>query len=219
MGCATATIKYLVFLFNALCALLGIGVIVVSSLALDDVDSENRPSIIFFIVIGSIVFLISFFGCCGAIKEHICLTWLYAIIMLVLLILSCVLSFAYVKKIDADKMSLNILNNTWTEQKNNTHAMDHWQKEFKCCGINGPDDYTQAKLTIPESCYAPTNGTSTIKTLYPDGCLHSVSDVIHKALKYVDIFSWTLIGVEGAAFLCASILAITFGNDQRRSRY
>lgn len=65
--------------------LIGIGVIVVSSLALHndisngDIDTDSRPIFIFFIVIGSIVFLISFFGCCGAIKESICLTWLVSI--------------------------------------------------------------------------------------------------------------------------------------------
>lgn len=69
---------YIIYIhFSLNLQLIGIGVIVVSSLALDDdvIDSNGRDIYILFIVIGSVVFLISFFGCCGAIKENICLTW------------------------------------------------------------------------------------------------------------------------------------------------
>ncbi|ALC41253.1 Tsp42Er [Drosophila busckii] len=223
MGCATATIKYLVFLFNALCALLGLGVIVVSSLALKDVIDETRPLIIFFIVIGSIVFLISFFGCCGAIKENVCLTWTYATLMLVLLILTCVLSFAYLNRIDEKAVSKNTLDKAWDKQKNGTDAMSIWQSSLHCCGVNGSSDYTSANLAIPASCYAgngTANATATPPAkIYTEGCLSSLINAYAKSLKYVKLFAWILIGVEGAAFLFATILAITFNNEQRRSRY
>ncbi|XP_060653522.1 protein late bloomer [Drosophila sulfurigaster albostrigata] len=221
MGCATATIKYLVFLFNALCALLGIGVIVVNSIALKDVANETRPVLIFFIVIGSIVFLISFFGCCGAIKESSCLTWMYAIIMLIILILSCVLCFVYVHHIDDEQLARSQLNNAWAQQKNGTDAMTFYQKTFKCCGITGPNDYTKANLTTPESCYAAnTNGTATTShSVYPDGCLTKLIAFYDDALKFVRVFGWILIAVEGAAFVFATVLGITFNNEQRRSRY
>ncbi|EDW01569.1 protein late bloomer [Drosophila grimshawi] len=218
MGCATATIKYLVFLFNALCALLGIAVIVVSSIALKDVAKEAQPIMIFFIVIGSIVFVISFFGCCGAIKENVCLTWTYAIIMLIVLILTCVLAFAYLNRIDEKKLAQDELNLAWNST--DTTKMAFYQSNFKCCGINGPIDYTKANRTIPESCYVTNStATSSTHTVYPDGCLSKMINSFEVATKYVNVFSWILIGVEASAFLCATILGITFNNEQRRSRY
>lgn len=222
MGCATATIKYLVFLFNALCALLGIGVIVVNSIALKDVAVETRPVLIFFIVIGSIIFLISFFGCCGAIKESTCLTWMYAIILLIILILTCVLCFVYVHHIDEDQMARTQLNEAWAKQKNGTDAMSIYQSSFKCCGITGPVDYTKANITIPESCYNSNNNstsTSVSHTIYPDGCLNKLTDFYENAFKFVRVFGWILVAVEACAFVFATILGITFNNEQRRSRY
>lgn len=38
------------------------------------------------IAIGCIIFLIAFFGCCGAIKESYCMTMTYSVILMVLLI-------------------------------------------------------------------------------------------------------------------------------------
>ncbi|KAL7736647.1 hypothetical protein ACLKA6_015282 [Drosophila palustris] len=220
MGCATATIKYLVFLFNALCALLGIGVIVVNSIALKDVAEETRPILIFFIVIGSIIFVISFFGCCGAIKESSCLTWMYAIILLIILILSCVLCFVYVHHVDENQLARTELNKAWAKQKNGTDAMSIYQTSLKCCGVIGPNDYTQANITTPQSCYASNNNSTTVShSVYADGCLDKLSEFYEAAFRFVRIFGWILIAVEGAAFVCATILGINFKNEQRRSRY
>lgn len=55
--------------------ILGIGTVIVNSLGLPNYSDEARLICIVMIVLGSIVFLISFFGCCGAIRENICLTW------------------------------------------------------------------------------------------------------------------------------------------------
>ncbi|XP_023162719.1 protein late bloomer [Drosophila hydei] len=220
MGCATALIKYLVFIFNALCAILGITVVVVNSIALKDVAEETRPIVIFFIVIGSIVFLISFFGCCGAIKQNTCLTWMYSIIMLIILVLSAVLCFAYVRNIDESQIAHELLNTAWSKQQNGTDAMAIYQTTFKCCGISGPIDYTKSNLTLPTSCYV-TNSTTTTSThtVYPDGCLNKLIDFYEQAIKLVRVFGWILIAVEAAAFVCATILGIHFNNEQRRSRY
>ncbi|XP_030387472.1 protein late bloomer [Scaptodrosophila lebanonensis] len=218
MGCATATIKYLVFVFNALCAILGIAVIVVSSLALRDTPDEAVPIIVFFIVIGSIVFLISFFGCCGAIKKNVCLTWTYAIILLVVIILTCVLTFVYLQRIDEQDVAQKQVNKAWELQKNGSSTeMAFFQSTLKCCGIDGPANYTKANMTIPESCYATNNTTTHIP--YQSGCVNKLVDLYVGALHWVKISSMVSIGVEGIAFLCASILAVTFNNEQRRSRY
>ncbi|XP_068147127.1 protein late bloomer [Drosophila tropicalis] len=215
MGCTTAIIKYLVFLFNSLCALLGIAVIVVNSLALKDAADETRPILIFFIVLGSVIFLISFFGCCGAIKESVCLSWTYAISLLVLLILTCILVFVYAKRIDGEQVAKNVLNDAWNKQKNGTDAMSFYQTNFHCCGVNGTSDYSNAHLAVPTSCYS--NSTTTAP--YTVGCLTKLEDFYEQALKLVKAFGWILVAIEAGTFVSGSILAISFNNEQRRSRY
>lgn len=75
--------------------------------------------------------------------------------------------------------------------------------QLDCCGVNGPNDYTAAKLTIPQSCYSAGNSTSsaTNNTLNKDGCLTKLTESYENALKFVRIFSFVLIGVEVSAHL------------------
>ncbi|KAH8373031.1 hypothetical protein KR009_010598 [Drosophila setifemur] len=233
MGCATTSIKYLVFLFNTLCAILGIAIIVVNAIALKDIASEGQPILIIFIVVGSIMFLISFFGCCGAFKENICMTWTvsslslaitrhilmksfhrqYAISVLALLIISIVLLCVYRMHIDENSIARHTLNHAWENQKNGTDAMSAYQKELHCCGINGPMDYTKANLSLPKSCY------STNSTVYDIGCLSKLEAFYKDVLKGSRIVGWILMVIEIAAFVCATILGVTFRNEQRRSIY
>jgi len=51
----------------------------------------------------------------------------YAIILLIILILTCVLCFVYVHHIDEDQMARTQLNEAWAKQKNGTDAMSIYQ--------------------------------------------------------------------------------------------
>lgn len=69
------------------------------------------------ITFGSIVVFISFLGCCGAIREDVCMTMCYAVIMLILLIVQLV-----------------IVVMLWTNKEKITDAMGQvidaaWEKE------------------------------------------------------------------------------------------
>lgn len=50
----------------------------------------NLPAIII-LVLGLIVFIISFFGCCGAVKESSCMIYSYAALLMVFIIIHIVL--------------------------------------------------------------------------------------------------------------------------------
>ncbi|XP_061395771.1 protein late bloomer [Musca vetustissima] len=218
MGCATVTIKYSVFLFNTLCALLGIGTIVVNCLALNNYTDEGRMLCIFWIVLGAIVFLVSFFGCCGAIRENICLTWSYAFFLILLITGNAILHFGYISLIDGETKARKDIDMAWQLQMNGTDAMSHIQNTLACCGKMNSTDYTTANVSIPDSCYSNGNvGNAT--AIYPDGCLYKLIAVYEAAEHWITIFSWSTLSVEAVAFVSACILAITFRNQERRSRY
>ncbi|KAG5882059.1 hypothetical protein JTB14_007721 [Gonioctena quinquepunctata] len=90
--CELGLIKYLLFAFNLVFAISGIGLIIAGSLVLSDVGEfgyflESRilaPPVVL-IVAGCIVFLVASLGCYGAIREsYLCLwrlhfvCWLYS---------------------------------------------------------------------------------------------------------------------------------------------
>uniref|UniRef100_A0A3B4BK26 Tetraspanin n=1 Tax=Periophthalmus magnuspinnatus TaxID=409849 RepID=A0A3B4BK26_9GOBI len=73
-------VKYLVFFFNFIFWLCGLALIVIgvlvqislhNTLMIKDASGSGAP--ILLIALGVIVFLISFFGCCGAWKENFCM--------------------------------------------------------------------------------------------------------------------------------------------------
>lgn len=86
------------FIFLQILGILAIvyGVIVLNSIGVIEVDNQvgfppQAAVPICLITIGSIVVFIAFLGCCGAIREDVCMTMCYAVFMLLLLILQLIL--------------------------------------------------------------------------------------------------------------------------------
>lgn len=88
-------IKYLLFAFNLIFFLVGIGLIAVGGYV--QAQMKDLPGLslggasvsgpaIFLIVVGVIVFIIAFFGCCGAVKENYCMILTFSILLVVIFI-------------------------------------------------------------------------------------------------------------------------------------
>lgn len=74
------------------------------------------------IAIGCIIFLIAFFGCCGAIRESYCMTMTYSTILMVLLIAKLVVGIYVLVNTDDFKAGiLKSYDSIWTS--NNQDAM------------------------------------------------------------------------------------------------
>ncbi|XP_017050175.1 protein late bloomer [Drosophila ficusphila] len=212
MGWSPLMIKYLAFLFNFLCAVLGIATVVINVLAIQEIASKDQLILCIYIAVGSIVFLLSFFGCFGAIKDSICVTWSYAICMLVMLIISIVLLFVFRMHFD-DAYSLTKLKQTFAQQTNNYDAMADYQTQFQCCGINKLKDYGDASINVPSSCYDKN------EVPYKDGCLSKMENLHEEVLKGPKMVGWMLMVIEIGAFTFTTILGVTLRNEQRRAAY
>ena len=65
-------------------------------------DSKFASASVFIIVVGVIVFVIGFLGCCGAVKENYCMVTTFAVLLGIIFLLEIVagaLGFAYKKKV------------------------------------------------------------------------------------------------------------------------
>ncbi|XP_072181106.1 CD63 antigen-like isoform X3 [Diadema setosum] len=134
-------IKYLMFFFNFIFFVLGIGIIVGGSLTLTvyqeyvDFTGDTGTAIpIALICIGVFIFLTGFFGCCGAIKENYCMLGAYAAIMVILLILELAAGIAgYVLRDDID----NLVDKNMKELMPKYNESESTQKLFDDMQTNG----------------------------------------------------------------------------------
>lgn len=159
-------IKYILFVFNLIFALSGVGIIVAGALVLSQFGDSQRfledrilaPPIVL-IVAGSIVFLIAFLGCCGAIKENYLMLIAFAVLLLVIFIVELAVGIAAgVAKDDFSDALRNTLRNSMKNYRTNEadrQAWDNVQKRWECCGTLSYRDWREHIAQagqLPYSC-------------------------------------------------------------------
>ncbi|CAH1374753.1 hypothetical protein MTP99_016074 [Tenebrio molitor] len=216
MGCLSGIAKYLLFFFNFLIVVCGIVLIAIGAIILVNenkgIESFTDFSVGgFAIAVGVIIFLIAFFGCCGAIKENSCLLTSYAVILIVLLILQIVLgalAFVAIKNDDGElnkqvttavkKVFDDYVKDTTNEDKRK--VVDEIQKDFECCGVNSPAYWDSTGVNTPDSCYE--DGDRSKK--FTVGCADKFIDVITSNIKVIGgvAIGFAVVELVGAIFAC-----------------
>jgi len=180
-NCCDSMVKYLMVFWNILftlagCILIGFGAW--SQIAARDYlnflgeNYINTP--IFIIIVGGVIFVVAFFGCCGAWKESRCMIYSYAVFLILILI-------AQIGAGIAAYMLQGDLNTEVT--KNMKEGMDNWGKEgfdgvtqtwdivqtkLHCCGVqNDTDWHTERPDIFPQATQTPD---SCCKSGHVEGC-------------------------------------------------
>ncbi|KAB0794367.1 hypothetical protein PPYR_11206 [Photinus pyralis] len=234
MGCATSIVKYLVFLFNFIFVLAGIAFIVIGVLikldvsefkqVLDKIDLPFSVAPILMIVVGVVVFVIAFFGCCGAIKESTCLLTTYAVILLVILIAQIAVGiYAFIqtketsfKESDVQSGFAKLISDYGI--KTTKEAVDFVQEELKCCGAKDKNDWHSQ---IPASCckgvqdpnYCPADKA------YSSGCGEELYNFLIKSFNIIGIVIIVIAAVELFGAVFALCLSSSIKNNERRGHY
>lgn len=105
------------------------------------------------IAAGAFIFIISFLGYCGAIKESRVLLTAYGLFIIIIILLQVTLIVvAAIYKVEAEKHSKKFLQHTITEHythKSQRNAVtllwDFAMAELKCCGVEGSTDFVNAE--------------------------------------------------------------------------
>lgn len=161
--------KYLLFIFNLIFVLTGIILIVagasvqVSYNSYDRVLDQGFYSVpVLLIIIGTIVFIVSFFGCCGAFKENYCMTVTFCACLILIFVLELSGGIAgYMLRDRAGEVIDKSLEDSMhyynkTNQDVTTHFWDDMQVNLHCCGArNGTADWIAATKTNSSSGYIP----------------------------------------------------------------
>ncbi|KAH8415988.1 hypothetical protein KR222_006084 [Zaprionus bogoriensis] len=228
MDCGTSMVKYILFVFNTIVSIIGIlgivyGVIILQSIGTIEVNGQvgfppQAALPIILITLGSIVVFISFLGCCGAIRESVCMTMSYAVCLLVLLILQMtVIILLFTNKEKFNAAMGNVIDRAWESRETNGGGVfDALQKSFHCCGAAGPQDYLAILTTLPASC---CDGTCLNPSNVYGGCRGKFVDLMSGSTDIAKSAGLGLVVVELVGFIFACCLANNVRNYKRRNGY
>ncbi|KAI8435284.1 hypothetical protein MSG28_003623 [Choristoneura fumiferana] len=220
LGLGMSCIKYLLFCFNLLFAISGLIILIVgikaeiSSSPYIDLTDENfyTSAPVVLIIVGVIVFIVAFFGCCGAVKENHCMIVSFSVFLLVIFVAELAVGIAgYVKNQDLETSIVRHLNATIKEYPTDPN--------LACCGIYGVADWkTVVPPKIPDSCCSgqeiagtgvATPCTETSEFLHKSGCLT-------KVVSHMQEIAYVLGGVGlGIAMLLGVIFACCLARSIR----
>lgn len=157
LGSCYTCIKYLMFAFNFIfwllgCAVLGVGIwLRVDDQSVEYLHISSQVDLLHtlayaLIVIGFVIMLIGFLGCCGAIRESQCMLSIFFIFLFI--IFATLLGFgiwAAVAKDSFKDLAKDILKEGVDNYENDSKSkemMDSIQSTYQCCGYNkGAEDY------------------------------------------------------------------------------
>ncbi|XP_047477072.1 CD63 antigen-like [Penaeus chinensis] len=162
-------IKYLLFIFNLLFVLSGCTLIIVGavieahySLYLDFISHSyiSAPSIL--IAVGVLIFVVGFFGCCGAIKENHCMVVTFAVLLCMIFVVQLGVGItSYVLSSDVEEfLEVNMRKSMHNYNSSRTGVYRTWnvvQHEHACCGTMGYIDwrsttYGESVNGVPDAC-------------------------------------------------------------------
>uniref|UniRef100_UPI00358EEAE0 CD63 antigen-like n=1 Tax=Myxine glutinosa TaxID=7769 RepID=UPI00358EEAE0 len=168
-------IKYLVFLANFLFWLSGLGLIVVGVMAhlkysvFSVLTGQSIDYLIFAIIlIGAIIFVVAFFGCCGAVRENNWMITLFTVLLILIFVAELGAGIAaYIFKQEVkdiiDERTKNTIN-LYPEE--GEKSVDFIQQKFNCCGGQDYKDWFGSAAWVAKT---PRNNDNV-----PDSCCKDV---------------------------------------------
>merc|ERR1712018_23508 len=166
VDCCSKFAKFFLFTFNALIwivggTLLGVGIWMCVSrdaaellrvATTDTSDALIRGAAVTLIIVGVVVFVVAFLGCCGACKESSGMLLTYAVIITILFVIQVIAGICGVvfkdKILDVLGSSMNetvISRYGQTNMDETTQSWDYMQRSFKCCGAEGIKDWQSSE--------------------------------------------------------------------------
>lgn len=156
-GCCGSLLKWglagINFIFGLLAlAMLGIGGYVYH--VVRDYSTVSGDSFmvvpIFLLCLGGFTLILAMFGWWGTIKENTCMTYTYAIMMIIFVVLEISAGITgFVKKDDVSRVLVNIAQdsmNNWEEDIVQS-TWNSLQENFDCCGVESYTDWSNQTMT------------------------------------------------------------------------
>ncbi|XP_013786267.1 CD9 antigen-like [Limulus polyphemus] len=181
-GCYNC-LKYLVIVFNLLFWLAGIGVLVVAVwlyLGSHEYLTNNESTYIYFTAIyilmaaGSLMSLVGFLGCCGALRESPCMLGTFFVFLLVIFLAELtggIWGWLHRDKINKmiDTSITRMIKEEYPDVNLSLKSVDALQHDLHCCGAKGPDDWAESGYNKKKS-----EKSSILSFISPDSPMYKV---------------------------------------------
>ncbi|XP_026523453.1 tetraspanin-8 [Notechis scutatus] len=215
MAGVSSCMKYSMFIFNFLfwiigCLILGISIwIRVSKDVQEEFKSESGmlPPVDLLIAVGSIIMVLGFLGCCGAMKESQCMLLLFFIGLLMILLLQIVagiLGAVYTSQIEGvqnqtQQKETDILKFFSSNDKDVLEDFHKLEIKYKCCGLfNGNSDWGK-NIHSNHGCECDQTdiGTSDcVGNQYVKPCATVIKEIVKKNMVIVMGIAFGLAFIE-----------------------
>ncbi|XP_030823157.1 CD63 antigen [Camarhynchus parvulus] len=228
-------VKFLVFFFNFIFWVCGVALIAIGIYALVALGrapvapvggSGWTPAAI--VALGVVIFFTSFFGCCGAWRESYCMVTTFAVLLsLIFLVEVAAAITGYVFKNEVHGLVQDGLweaLRSYEQDASLAAALDGFQQEFSCCGVNNYTDWAGvgpfgANDSVPSSCCRQPGPACNVHpspaTVFAEGCLPSLEawlkrNVLVLAAVALGIAFFEVLGV---LFSCCLMRGIRSGYE------
>lgn len=231
-------IKYLLFAFNLIFAITGLALIItgcviqgVYSNYLDFLGDSFFNTPVLLVVVGCIIFFVTFFGCCGAIKEHHCMTLAFSVFLSLILLIELgagIASYTFRQQVGSiieTNMEKGLQNYGKATFKGVTETWNIVQHEMKCCGAQEYKDWVNTTFaekdnSVPDSCCLSDvegcgkgilnmSDEQVPKIIYTNGCLDKLKEVIEGNVAALGGIGVGIAVIQFAGIIFACVLAAT----------
>ncbi|GJQ78670.1 hypothetical protein Trydic_g18682 [Trypoxylus dichotomus] len=164
----------------------------------------------FLIILGVIILVISFIGCCGIVTENSCMSLTFTTFLVLILFFEMGLGLSgYIMKEEAKdylKEKLPATMNKYNTSADIRLAWNTLQNTFNCCGAKGPKDWEKINMSIPNSCYGDSvNGTKSI--LHGIGCIETFGNFIRQHSNYIEVSGLIFSMIQLLVIISSCLLA------------
>ncbi|XP_014849891.1 PREDICTED: tetraspanin-33 [Poecilia mexicana] len=185
-------VKYLLFFFNLMFWVISLLMVAVGIYARTVKHAEatltslSLDPAVMLIVVGVLIFLVTFCGCVGSLRENICLLQIFCISLVVIFIIQLaagVLSFIFSNK--ARQKVTEVINDAIVHYRDDAdlqNLIDFGQEEFGCCGAATYLDWSnniyfhcnqtnpsRERCSVPFSCCILSRNESVVNTMCGQG--------------------------------------------------
>ncbi|XP_054290085.1 CD63 antigen [Macrosteles quadrilineatus] len=228
---STKCMKYLLFISNFIFVLTGISLIVVGLIIRSEntqynkvIDQDYASAANVLIFLGCFVFFVSFFGCCGAIKESHCMIFTFSVFMAAIFIAEIAVGVTgYMLKGEAYESVTDGLNSTMVKYNQSAEWTEFWdgiQGGLSCCGTKNYTDWTKILKDLPMTCCSPKKGaigvvTCTVNSpeLHKTPCIMALGDIVKENASTIGGTGLTIGFIQLLGVFISCYLAYSIRND------